>query len=314
MRALAVQLLPDNRRQRRLVYDWPEPRGPVNNEVKVQTIYTGVTNGTERNVLMGGNYAHPDDALPVAWGYQNVGRVVEVGPEVHDLRVGDIAYMSAEHVEYVVMSEDGLLIRLPLDVDARHAALFGMSAVAVRTCRTADPQLGEEVLIVGAGFVGQMVAQVAAVMGARVTIGDVDAARLDIARRIGSAAILDLSARRWEQAVADGSFDVVIDVAGVPGMEDQLIVATRPRGRVLFIAGRAQVTYTFNLGQNREITLKQNSHFDREDLGALLWMVRAGKVRIGPLVQDVVPVDEAAGIYDRLRDNPQTLLGSVFIW
>ena len=56
-------------------------------------------------------------------------------------------------------------------------------------------------------------------------------------------------------------FDVVIDFAGVPGMEDQLITALCPRGRVLFIAGRDKVTYTFNLGQCREVRIKAEQPF-----------------------------------------------------
>ena len=48
----------------------------------------------------------------------------------------------------------------------------------------------------------------------------------------------------------------MIDFAGVPGMEDQLIRAVRRRGQIIFIAGRDKVTYTFNLGQRREIVIK----------------------------------------------------------
>ena len=88
----------------------------------------------------------------------------------------------------------------------------------------------------------------------------------------------------------------------------------RHQGRVLFIAGRFDVRYTFNLGQGREITIKQNSHFDRDDLENVCRLVRRGQVRIGPLIRDVVPVDEAKRVYDTLRDRPQELLGTVFTW
>src|SRR4051794_19418437 len=77
MRALVTRLLPDRRREKVLVQDWPEPAGPAGNEVKTRTLYSGVTNGTERNDLIRGNYAHPDEVLPAGWGYQNVGQVIE---------------------------------------------------------------------------------------------------------------------------------------------------------------------------------------------------------------------------------------------
>ena len=316
MRTLSIQGLPDKRRQKVLIHDWPEPEGPTGNEVKTETIYSGITNGTERNQLIGGNYAPKDEQLPTGGnGYQNVGRVIEVGPDVSELQVGDVLYMSAIHAEYVVMAEDDLLIKLPDSIDRTDAALFGMTSVAMRTCRNTELKMGERVLIVGAGIIGQVAAQIAAVMGARVTLCDINPNRLELAREIGAAeTVIDVSGDGWEKGVADGTFDAVIDFAGVPGMEDQMIRAVRQRGRVIFIAGRGKVTYTFNLGQGQEIQLKQNSHFDRDDLQNLCRLVDRGLVKIAPLIRDVVPVSEAKRIYDTLRDNPTELLGTVFVW
>ena len=190
-----------------------------------------------------------------------------------------------------------------------------MTSVAMRTCRNAELQMGERVLIVGAGIIGQVAAQIATGMGACITLCDINANRLEIARQIGAAeTVLDVAGDGWEKGIADGTFDAVIDFAGVPGMEDQLISAVRQRGRVVFIAGRDKVTYTFNLGQGREIQLKQNSHFDRDDLQNLCRLVDRGLVKIGPLVRDVVPVNDAKRIYDTLRDTPNELLGTVFVW
>ena len=316
MRTLSIQGLPDKRRQKVLVHDWPQPEGPTGNEIKTETIYSGITNGTERNQLIGGNYAPKDEQLPTGGnGYQNVGRVIEVGPDVKELQIGDVLYMSAIHAEYVVIAEDDLLIKLPDSVDRTEAALFGMTSVAMRTCRNTELKMGERVLIVGAGIIGQVAAQIAAIMGARATLCDINPNRLELAKEIGAAeTVLDVSGDRWEKGIADGTFDAVIDFAGVPGMEDELIRAVRRRGRVIFIAGRDKVTYTFNLGQGQEIQLKQNSHFDRDDLQNLCRLVDRGLVRIAPLIRDVVPVDEAKRIYDTLRDNPTELLGTVFVW
>jgi len=315
MRALVTRLRSDGSRQKVLVADWPEPGSPEGNQVKTQTIYSGVTNGTERNDLLGGNYAHSDEDLPAGWGYQNVGRVTETGPEAQALKAGDVLYIGADHMEYVVTAEDGLLLKLEHGVEPDQAALFGMASVAMRTCRNAKLNMGERALIVGPGCIGQLAAQIAAVMGARVSICDIDPGRLAIARQIGAAEeVLDVSGDGWAAAVPEEAFDAVIDLAGVPGMEDSLLTAARRRGRVLFIAGRFKINYTFNLGQDREITIKQNSHFDRSDLANLCRLVQRGLVQIGPLMRDIVPVEQADRIYNTLRDRPQELLGAVFEW
>ena len=315
MRALVTRVRPDKQREQVLVEDWPEPERPIGNEVKTQTIYSGITNGTEHNELIRGNYASADERLPSSMGYQIVGRVVEAGPDATELRVGDVLYMSVPHEEFAVKPEDSLLIKLPSDVDPQHAALFGMASVAMHTCRNADLRVGERVLVVGLGSIGQLASQIANVMGARVTACDVEPRRLELGRDIGAAEeVFDSSGDGWARHVGDGTYDAVIDFAGIPGMEDQLITAVRKRGRVLPIAGRFNVSYSFNLGQGHEVTIKQNSHFNRDDLANLCRLVQRGMVRIGPLIRDVVSVNEAARIYDTLRDRPSELLGTVFVW
>ncbi|MYJ76706.1 MAG: zinc-binding dehydrogenase, partial [Caldilineaceae bacterium SB0670_bin_27] len=139
--------------------------------------------------------------------------------------------------------------------------------------------------------------------------------RLERARRIGAAEdVFDVAGDGWEKQIADGAFDAVIDVAGVEGMEDRLIRALKSRGRLLLIGGRFKVNYTFNLGQAHEITIRQNTGYDRDDLTNLCRLVRRGLVDIAPLLQEVVPVTEAQRIYDTLRDAPHELSGTVFIW
>ena len=315
MRALVTRLRADNRREKALVTDWPEPGKPQGHEIKTCTLYTGITNGTDHNHLVGGSYAHAEDELPACWGYQTVGRIIATGPDVQTLKVGDLLYMSADPMEYIVMPEDGLLVRLPQTVEPTHAALFGMASVAMHACRTADLRLGERVLLVGQGCIGLIATQIATVMGAKVTVCDVDSQRLEVARQVGAAeVIVNVADNGWSRHIADQTFDAVIDLAGVVGMEDQLIRAVRHRGRVVLLAGRFDVRYTFSLGQGREITIKQPSHFDQDDLDNLCHLVGRGLVQLQPLLRDIVPVTEAARLYDTLRDAPRTLLGTVFDW
>jgi len=223
--------------------------------------------------------------------------------------------MSQDHVEYCLEAESGLHCKLPPEVDPKHAALFGMASVAMRSSRNADLRMGQKLLVVGAGFIGQVAAQIANVMGARVTICDIDEGRLDLARKIGAAeGVLNTAGEGWAKNIQDRSYNAVLDVAGVVGMEDKLIRAAAVRGTVLFIAGRFKVEYTFNAGQGREIVIKQNSHFDNDDLANLCRLVARGMVRIGPLIQDVVPAAQAKRIYEILRDEPNQLRGTVFTW
>ena len=318
MRALVVKRRDEQTREKVFVNDWPQPQAPLANQVRIQTLYSGITNGTERNQLLKGNYAPPDAKLPQPYGYQTVGRILDAGPDVSHLTVGDLVFVGAQtggHLEYIVVAEDDLLVRLPDSVDLKQAALFGMAAVALNTCRNAVLKMGERTLVVGAGCVGQIAAMLASLAGARVAICDVDERRLAIARRINAAEeAFGVAGSGWADNITDESYDTVLDFAGVPGMEDQLIRAVRTDGQVLFIAGRETVSYTFNLGQHRLITIKQNSHFYRNNLEDICRLVERGLVDLAPLLQDVVAAEDAKRIYDTLRDRPNELLGTVFTW
>ena len=318
MRAIVIRNRDAKIREKVFVNDWPAPQSPRGNQVKIRTLYSGITNGTERNQLHKGNYAPGDKLLPMPTGYQTVGRVIETGPDTECLQVDDLIFVGKStggHLEYIVVAEDELLIKLPDSVDLREAALYGMAAVAINTCRNADLKMGEKVLIIGAGCVGQVAAQMAALLGARVTICDIDNPRLQIAQQIGAVEeALNVEGSGWTQQIADKSFDAALDFAGVPGMEDQLIHAVRPGGRVLLIAGRDKVSYTFNLAQRRLITIKQNSHFSKDDLENLCRLHGRGQIDLSSLLQDVAAAEDAKRIYDTLRDRPNALLGTVFSW
>ena len=315
MRALVVKPLPDKRREKVVATDWKEPAPPIGNEVLCQALFTGLTNGTERNQLIGGNYSTSEDHLPVSDGYQNVGRVIETGPDVTKLQIGDLIYASVNHVERFTIREDGLLLKLPVDVEPAEAALFGISGVAMHCCRRVDPRIGEKVLIVGQGCIGMFAAQIAYAMGARVTVCDIEASRLEQIRQLGVAEqVFNTSEDGWDTQIHDGVFDAVMDFAGVPDMVTPMIRACKTRGRLLLVAGRFDVNYTFNIGQFKEISILQCSHFTCDDLENLCRFLRQGSIKIAPLIRHRVHVDEAPQIYRWLRDEPMRLLGTVFQW
>lgn len=315
MKAIVIKLLPDKRREKTVVTDWKEPAPPERNEVLCEAVFTGLTNGTERNQLIGGNYAPSDESLPCGGGYQNVGRVIETGPDVTQLQIGDLIYASVDHVERFTIAENGLLLKLPDDIDAAEAALFGISGVAMHCCRRVDPRIGERVLIVGQGCIGMFAAQIAHAMGARVSVCDIDESRLEQVRQLGIAEnVFNTSGDGWKAQIADGSYDAVMDFAGVPDMVTPMIQACKTRGRLLLVAGRFDVNYTFNVGQFKEISILQCSHFTRDDLENLCRFLRQGSIKIAPLIRHKVNLNEVPQIYRWLRDEPMRLLGTVFEW
>ena len=151
---------------------------------------------------------------------------IETGPDVTQLKVGDLIYASVDHIERWTIAENGLLLKLPDDVDPAEAALFGISGVAMHCCRRIDPRIGERVLIVGQGCIGMFAAQIAYAMGARVSVCDIDESRLEQMRQLGIAEnVFNTSGDGWKAQIADGGFDAVMDFAGAPDMVTPMIQA-----------------------------------------------------------------------------------------
>lgn len=303
------------------LHDEPTP-GCNHGTVLCQSLYTGLTNGTERNVLMGGNYG---GYWPSRCGYQNVGRVLAVGIGVQGVQVGDTVFSGdfCQHMQYFAApaTDEKLIIKLPDAVDPRHAALFGVASVAMHDIRRADVKLGEKVLVVGAGPIGQFTAQAARLAGAIVTICDLNEKRLAIAKTLGAHAIITLTtdATSWAAVKQAGPFDVVFEDSGA-SILDSVIGDNWGQGvlkhcsRVVMIAGRGRVEYSFNAGQGYELCVFHAGHFGCDDLQQVCRFTAEGMLKIGPVLQDVVKVEKAIAIYDTLRDNPDNLFGVVFDW
>jgi len=291
-----------------------------------KTLFSGITNGTERNVLTGGSYAK---SWPSRSGYQVVGQVLEVGIGVEGFKAGDTIYSGEHsgHMEYfkvpVIPGEDNkmkLVIKLPETIEKKEAALFGMAAVALHDVRRAGTKLGDKVLVVGAGPVGQFTAQAAQATGAIVSICDINVKRLNKAGELGIGhKFKSETDEDWTKISDHGPFDIVFEDSGadifdkVLGFDKERGVL-KNQGKLIVIAGRKDVGYNFNAGQFSELEIIHASHFEFDDLEQLLRLVDAGVIKIGPVIQDVVPIQDAVQIYDRLRDAPVDLFGTVFTW
>jgi len=179
-------------RSRAELRDEPVPAGGPG-QILCRTLFSGVTNGTERNALLGGNYSA---GWPCRPGYQVVGEVVDVGAGVSGYAPGDVVFSGnfLGHGGWFaadVSDPDGantLTVKLPPAIDPAEAALFGMASVGLHDVRRAGTKIGDRVLVVGAGCIGQFTAQAARVAGAEVTICDLDAGRLALAAELGADA------------------------------------------------------------------------------------------------------------------------------
>jgi threonine dehydrogenase-like Zn-dependent dehydrogenase len=244
---------------------------------------------------------------------------------VQGVAVGDLVFSGdfCQHTEYFAApaAADNLWLKLPAAVKPQHAALFGVASVALHDVRRAGVRLGERALVIGAGPIGQLTAQAARLAGAVVTVCDIDAQRLEIAGSLGAHGIVPLTteAASWDAVKKAGPFDVVIEDSGAPVLDSAIGAnwgggVLKHRSRVLMVAGRDRVSYSFNAGQGYEMAVLHAGHFVRDDLVEVCRLAAEGALRLGPIVRDIVKAADAPAVYERLRDEPGSLFGVVFDW
>jgi 2-desacetyl-2-hydroxyethyl bacteriochlorophyllide A dehydrogenase len=301
----------------------PEPRCLVDT-VLLRTLYSGVSNGTERSFLVGGNYG-----VSVPWpkriAYQHVSEVIECGAAITRFKPGDVVYTATYpgHVEYHLARESDLIVKLPDGFDLLAGSLLGVASVAYHDARRAKVRSGDTVLVIGAGLVGQFAAQAAHLMGAdRVVVAGHHDDRLAAAAALGADRVFNSATPAGLTEVEKLSpYSVVLEcsggdvlnwIIGTPG--SQGLIGVRSRARLVLVGGRFEVTYDFNTAGRAEVDILHTQHFDQADLVAVVDHAAAGRLQLRPLIRDVVPLSEAPALYKRLRDDPTSLLGTVFTY
>ena len=134
--------------------------------------------------------ANPDaqPGTPRPFGYQNSGDVLEVGAGVTEFVPGDrVACMGggyAQHTDYAVVPKN-LCAKLPDDVSYEQGAYSHLAITSLNTIRRGEPELGEYLVVVGLGLVGQMAARLGQLAGMYVMGWDMVRFRCEMARQWG---------------------------------------------------------------------------------------------------------------------------------
>ena len=106
----------------------------------------------------------------ITLGYCQAGVVVDAGAQSH-FAVGDRVATNGPHAEYVVVPHT-LAARIPDNVSFEQAAFAPLAAIGLQGVRLANPTLGETVVVMGLGLIGQLTVQLLQANGCRVIAVD----------------------------------------------------------------------------------------------------------------------------------------------
>jgi len=301
-------------------YELGEPPGIGPGQALLETLYSGITNGTERHGLMadhgyGGGY-------PGRHGYQHVCRVAAVGSQVTSLQVGQTLFLGiyvGHRGWHVVdaMPQPPLSIVLPDDVDHASCALLGVAGVALRAVRRTRVHAGQRVWVVGLGPIGIFGAQCARAVGAHVTASDMVDARLEAAAETGMHRVVDMREEdAWQRIVEGGPYGVIFDGSGYERLFHDVFERglLAHQGAIAAIAVRGVTAFPWPMLHGTEAAIEVSCHFSVDELACLIHFLRTGLIRIEPIISHKVSIDEAPAVYATMRDDPRALYGVVFDW
>ena len=131
-------------------------------------------------------------ASPIPMGYSCAGEVLAVGGEAGEFGVGDRVACAglnfANHAEINFVPRN-LTVRLPDQVTFEAGSFVALGAIAMHGVRLGEITLGDRVVVMGLGLVGQIAAQLARAAGASVLGFDPDPSKAELARSLGTASV-----------------------------------------------------------------------------------------------------------------------------
>jgi 3-hydroxyethyl bacteriochlorophyllide a dehydrogenase len=332
MKAPAVVFVEPGRMEIREM-ELPEP-GP--GQIGIRTVFSGISQGTERWALLGRYYRFSEDVpghYPCSPGYQAAGVVDVVGSDVQGFVPGDHVFtmgthfvdpdhkyagpMQGSHAGYLV-ADAAAAWKVAPEVDLAAASLFHMAGVSRSGVRITKIKEGDLVALIGLGMIGQMSAQAARRAGARVIATDLIASRCELAAAHSADRVVDGSTGSLEDAVREekpGGADVVIETTGISTMYDRCRDLIRHEGTIMMQGYYPDpISIEFHPTHLTRATVTFPCGWDDEYNDELAEDLRTGALAIEPLITHRFSYRDASQAYDLVLNHPEASLAMVLDW
>lgn len=305
------------------------PLSPTDLRLKIS--FSGIC-GSDLHEFVAGPLLAP---MPIVPGHEFCGQVVEVGREVRGFDLGDqavgVIYPSCGRCEFCRRGDFTLcdmremnfterngsfaefvtaparqMFLVPAGTPADEATLIEPSSVACHAIRRSRLQLGERVVVMGAGPIGLLITALARRAGAdRIAVVEPGEVRRKLAIKMGADLALDpegeIDGPIMELTDARGA-DVVFEASGSPNAFAAAQRLTCKQGRLMLVA----------VYEDRRLELQANRVLGNElDLLASYWandldfrravdLVSSRKLDVRPLISEEIALENVQNAFERL--------------
>ncbi len=323
--------------------DVPVPTSLKSNEVLLKIQKIGIC-GSDIHVFHG---EHPATPYPVVQGHEYSAIVEAIGKKVVKVRPGMKAtarpqlvcgecgpcrrghYNACQNLkvqgfqapgvaqDYFVVPEDRLIV-LPDSISLEQGVMVEPVAVGAHSTNRSADLKGKNIVVSGAGTIGNLVAQFAKARGAKkILITDVSNYRLEIAKECGIEATLNVNDVPFKDGVksyfGDEGFQVAFEAAGVQASLDVLIANVEKGGDVVILgvyANNPKINMYY-VGEH-ELNIYGSMMYRHEDYEEAVKMIANGKIQTKPLISKRFPFSDYLKAYEYI-DNQKDKTMKVII-
>jgi len=312
----------------------PEPGPLKENEVLLRIKRIGVC-GSDIHVFHG---KHPATPYPVVQGHEYSAVVEATGAKVTKVKPGmkvtarpqlvcgecgpckrgqynacqklKVQGFQAPGVaqDLFVVPEERVIV-FPESMTFEQGAMIEPAAVGAHSTSRVSALKGKNVVVAGAGTIGNLVAQFAKARGAaKVLITDISEYRLDIASQCGVEGTLNIKDTPFEEGIrayfGNEGFQVGFEAAGVQSSLDVLMQYVEKGGEVVILGVYSQnpVINMFYLGEH-ELNVFGSMMYRHEDYEDAVEMISSGKIITAPLLTTSFPFEKYLEAYKFIDDR-----------
>ncbi|MGI6031791.1 MAG: zinc-dependent alcohol dehydrogenase [Eubacteriales bacterium] len=286
---------------------------------------------------------HKYAAMPVVMGHEVAAKVEKVGANVTDFKVGDKVTVQpqvtcgecypclqgrfnvCEHLKVIGVHMDGCnceyvalepkyLHHITADIPDEQIALAEPLAVGVGSITRSQRFKGNNVVVVGAGTIGNCVAQAAKQLGAgKVMVTDINQAKLDYALECGIDYAINTKDITLKEAI-EKTFglqkaDVIVDCVAHPMVFKSILEAARPNSDIILTGNyKEPCDFEVPLVQRREINLLGHMMYDREAFAEAVRLLCEGKITTSKTISQIFPFEKYPEAFVFADEHPNDVM------
>ena len=290
---------------------------------------------------------HPYIQCPIVQGHEFSGQIVEKGKGVKNFAFGDNVTVMPQltcgqcypcthgnyHIcnelkvigcqaegaaqEYIAVDQK-LVLKLPEGMSYDQGAMVEPVAVGAHAVGRLGNVKGMNIIVLGAGPIGNLTAQVAKGLGAKsVMITDLSDYRLQIAKKCGIDFVVNVSQKNLLEVLGrsfgESRADAILECVGVQATIEQAIKIAR-KGTDIIVVGvfSGKPTVDIGLVQDKELRLIGTLMYKEEDYRTAVRLIQSGKVHLKSLMSKHFPFKDYGKAYQFIEQNRDQTL-KVFI-